>query len=143
MKHSEKHKLWDEDEKLFSTMRENYVSLNEKNFFSIIRHKQEFEITDLNDLLVSEYENQDEIYVIREYYDEYVVGHGIDSDGEQEVHVMNLSEALSLNLKGLGFIDRDITLHEWLRECDYRCVNYQRNWDNINHTQVRHKNFRN
>lgn len=128
-----KHKLWREDEKLFEDMTKHYVSENEKNFFSIIRHKQEFEITGLNDLLVSEYENDDEIYIVREYYEEYVVGHGIDSNGENEVHVMNLSEALALNLKDLGFIDRNLTLLEWLRESDYRYVNYQRNWDKVYH----------
>lgn len=128
-----KHKLWDADKKLFAAMSKNYVSANERNFFSIIRHKQEYEVTGLNELLVSEYENQDEIYIVREYYEEYVVGQGIDSDGENEVHVMNLSEALALNLKKLGFIDRDLTLLEWLRESDYRYVNYQRNWDKAHH----------
>lgn len=44
---------------------------------------------------------------------------------------MNLSEALALNLKGLGFIDRNLTLWEWLRECDYNVVNYERNYDII------------
>ena len=78
-------------------------------------------------------DGKDEIYIVREYYEEYVVGQGIDSDGENEVHVMNLSEALALNLKKLGFIDRDLTLLEWLRESDYRYVNYQRNWDKAHH----------
>lgn len=128
-----KHKLWEVDEKLFDSMRENSVSVNERNFFSIIRHKQECEVTGLNELLVSEYENEDEIYLVREYYEEYVVGQGIGSDGENEVHVMNLSEALALNLMELGFIDRNLTLLEWLRECDYRYVNYQRNWDKEYH----------
>ena len=39
------------------------------------------------------------------YNEEYVVGHGIGTDGAYETHVMNLSEALALNLKELGFID--------------------------------------
>ena len=42
---------------------------------------------------------------------------------------MTLSDALSLNLKELGFIDRDLTLLEWLRESGYRYVNYDRNYD--------------
>lgn len=42
---------------------------------------------------------------------------------------MSLSEALSLNLKDLGFLDRNVTLLEWLREYDYNCVNYSRNFD--------------
>ena len=56
----------------------------------------------LNDLIVSEYENEDEIYVVRESYEEYVVGRGIGTDGTFEKHVMTLSEALAINLKDLG-----------------------------------------
>ena len=126
---TEKNILWADDKKLFESMKGHYSSVNEENFFKNIQYKQEYECSALNDLLVSEYENSDEIYVVREIYDEYVVGHGIGTNGAQEEHVMNLSEALSLNLKELGFIDRDLTLLEWLRECDYAVVNYERNYD--------------
>ena len=120
---TKKHKLWSEDEQLFASMEGNYLSVNEENFFKNMRYKQEYECTSLNDLIVSEYENNDEIYVIREYNEEYIVGHGIGTDGAQEEHVMNISEALALNLKQLGFIERDLTLLDWLRECDYNVVN--------------------
>lgn len=128
---AEKNKLWNVDEKLFNSMKSKYISVNEENFFKNIQYKQEYECTLLNDLLVSEYENEDEIYMVREVYEEYVVGYGIGSDGAHEEHVMNLSEALALNLKELGFIDRNLTLWEWLRECDYIVVNYERNYDLI------------
>ena len=94
-----------------------------------MQYKQEYEPTALNDLIVSEYENKDEIYIVRMYNEEYVVGHGIDSNGAQEEHVMCLSDALTLNLKMLGYLERDLTLWEWLRECDYSVVNYERNYD--------------
>ena len=110
-------------------MKGKYQSVNEENFFKNMQYKQEYEVTALNDLIVSEYENDDEIYIVRMYNEEYVVGHGIDSDGAQEEHVMCLSDALSLNLKDLGFIDRDLTLFQWLRERDYDVVNYERNFD--------------
>ena len=125
---TKKHELWDEDKKLFESMKGHYQSVNEENFF---KNKQEYECTSLNDLIVSEYENEDEIYIVREYNEEYVVGHGIETDGVQEEHVMNLSEALALNLKNLGFLNRDVTLLQWLRECDYQVVNYERNYDII------------
>ncbi len=128
---TEKNKLWDGDEKLFSSMKGNYMSKNEENFFKNIQYKEEYECTALNDLLVSEYENADEIYVVRQVYEEYVVGQGIGSNGIKEEHVMCLSDALALNLKGLGFIDRNLTLWEWLREYDYSVVNYERNYDII------------
>lgn len=128
---TEKNKLWDEDEKLFSSMKGNYMSKNEENFFKNIQYKEEYECTALNDLLVSEYENADEIYVVRQVYEEYVVGQGIGSNGAKEEHVMCLSDALALNLEDLGFIDRNLTLWEWLREYDYSVVNYERNYDII------------
>ena len=123
--------MWDEDKKLFESMKGHYQSVNEENFFKNMQFKQEYECTSLNDLIVSEYEKANEIYTVREYNEEYVVGHGIETDGVQEEHVMNLSEALALNLKDLGFLNRDVTLLQWLRECDYQVVNYERNYDII------------
>jgi hypothetical protein len=110
-------------------MKGNYQSENEENFFKNMQYKQEYEPTALNDLIVSEYENKDEIYIVRMYNEKYVVGHGIGSDSANEVHAMYLREVLALNLKSLGFIERDITLLEWLRECDHSVVNYERNYD--------------
>ena len=125
------HELCDADKQLFASMKDKYISVNEENFFKNIQYKQEYECTALNDLLVSEYENDDEIYIVREYNEEYVIGQGIGTDGGNEEHVMCLAEALALNLKQAGFIERDITLWNWLRERDYAVVNYERNYDVI------------
>lgn len=81
-------------------------------FFKNMQYKQEYETTALNDLVVSEYENDDEIYVVRMCNEEYVVGHGVGTDGAFEEHVMCLSDALALNLKALGYIERNLTLWE-------------------------------
>ena len=111
----EKHRLSREDSAIFESMKGRYVSEKEAEFFRIMQHREEYEITSLNDLIVSEYE--------------YLVGHGIGTDGAEEEHVMTLSEALSLNLMELGFISRNLTLLQWLRESGYRYVNYDRNYD--------------
>ena len=105
MKIVAKHILWDKDAALFSSMKGKYQSVNEENFFKNMQYKQEYEPTALNDLIVSEYENKDEIYIVRMHNEEYVVGHGIDSNGAQEEHVMCLSNALTLNLKALGYLE--------------------------------------
>lgn len=126
---NEKHKLWDADAKLFASMEGNYQSKNEENFFKNMQYKEEYQATALNDLLVSDYENQDEIYIVRMYNEEYIFGQGIGTDGANEEHVMCLFEALNLNLKELGFLDRDMTLLDWLSDCDYSVVNYERNYD--------------
>lgn len=126
---SKKHIIPKEDDILFRSMEGHYVSSNEENFFKHLQYKEEYEITGLNDLLVSEYENEDEIYLVRMYYEEYLVGQGIGSDGAREEHVMTLSEALALNLQDSGLLNQNITLLEWLRKRDYMCVNYNRNHD--------------
>ncbi len=124
-----KHILAKEDEQLFHAMEGNYRSSNEENFFKNLQYKEEHEITGLNDLLISEYDNPDEIYLVRMCYEEYIIGQGINSDGTREEHVMTLSEALALNLKDAGLSERNLTLLEWLRDCDYVYVNYNRNHD--------------
>ena len=124
-----KHELTPDDKLLFEAMVGKYISTNEENFFKNMQYKQEFEVSGLNDLLVSEYENDDEIYLVRECYEEYLIGHGIGTDGAEEVHVMSLSDALSVNLKDAGFLSKDMTVLEWLRDCDYSCVKYNRNHD--------------
>lgn len=127
-----KNKLWDADYELFASMRNDSLTPNEANFFKNMQFKEEYEQTVLNDLLISEYENSDEIYLVRVEYDEYLVGHGIGTEGTEEVHVMNLADALAVNFKTEGFLDRDITLWQWLREKDYKVVNYGRNHDLTN-----------
>lgn len=124
-----KHKLTDKDLVLFNSMEGRYQSVNEENFFKNMKYKEEYEPTALNDLIVSEYENMDEIYIVRMYNEEYLVGHGINTNGINEEHVMCLSDALALELKTIGFVKRNLTLWQWLRECDYLVVNYERNYD--------------
>lgn len=126
---TQKHNMPKADSLLFESMKGNYISINEENFFKHLQYKEEYEITALNDLLISEYDNNDQIYLVRVEYEEYLVGHGIDTDGAQEEHVMTLSEALQLNLKTLGYISEDLTLLQWLRNCDYSCVRFNRNHD--------------
>lgn len=124
-----KHIIPQEDRELFESMKGKYLTPNEENFFKNMQYKEENEITGLNDLIVSEYENPDEVYIVREYYEEYVVGRGIGTNGANEEHVMTLTEALAVNLKELGLKDNDMTLFEWLRKCDYCFVMYNRNYD--------------
>lgn len=121
-------KLWPEDFKLFANMEGHYISDNEKAFFEKMKFKMENEIAPSNDLIMFEEDNDEQIYIVRCIYDEFIVGHGTKSHYDEEYHVMNLSEALSANLKTLGFIDRDITLLEWLRERDYEGIRYNHNY---------------
>lgn len=128
MKKEPENKLWADDYKLFADMEGHYVSENEKTFFEKMRQKMEYEIAISNDLILSEVDNDDRIYIVRCIYDEIIVGHGVAGHYDPEHHVMNLSQALGANLKELGYLDRDLTLLEWLRERDYKGVRYNHNY---------------
>lgn len=121
-------KLWDVDEKLFASLEGNYQSANEAVFFRNMKYKQEHEVALSNDLIVSEADNIDEIYLVRVEYDEYIVGKGYDE--MHEIHVMNLSEALSTDLSILG-LNRTLSLFDWLKERDYAGVLYDHNYDKM------------
>ncbi len=121
-----KNKLWDVDEQLFASLEGKYQSDNEALFFRNMKFKQEYEPTLSNDLIVSESDNDDKIYLVRVEYDEYLVGKA--GNEEHEVHVMNLSEALSVDLSLVG-LNRKLTLLEWLKQRDYIGVMYDHNYD--------------
>ena len=72
-----KNMLWDADNKLFASMRDESLTPNEANFFKNMKFKEEYEPTLSNDLIISEHDNADEIYLVRVEYDEYLVGHGM------------------------------------------------------------------
>ncbi|MDE6295115.1 MAG: hypothetical protein K2M03_03540 [Muribaculaceae bacterium] len=127
----EKHenKLWPADMELFAAMKTKSISPEEFNFFQNIEFKQLHESTLSNDLIMSENDNAEGIYIVREEYDEYVVGCILHP--EDEVHVMNLSEALNIDLSQIGIKGNDETIWEWLRSINYQGISYNHNYDNI------------
>lgn len=121
------HKLWEEDSNIFSTIGKNCQSDNEKKFFDHLYEMQQWDCCLAGELLISEESNDDGLFMMRLIFDEYVIGR--DGAGYSDVHVMNLSNALSLNLKDSGFSSQDVTLQTWLQNTDYSCVRYDRNYD--------------
>jgi hypothetical protein len=122
-----KNNLWDVDKSLFTSMVGNYVSPEEANFFKTMQFKDECEPALANDIIMSEHSNSDNIYIVRALYDEYLVGKG--DDESTEIHTMNLSEALNLNLHDAGLLCENITLLEWLRAINYQGVTFDNNYD--------------
>jgi hypothetical protein len=122
-----KNDLWDVDKSLFATMKGNFVSAEEANFFETMQFKEEYEPALANDLIMPEYANAENIYIVRVLYDEYLVGKG--GDGSTEIHTMNLNEALNLNLCDAGLHCKDITLLDWLRSINYQGVTFDGNYD--------------
>lgn len=124
-----KNQLWEADEKIFSAMTApKCQSEAEFLFFRNMRYKQEYEVALANDLIMSEYDNEDRIYIVRCEYDEYIVGHGYENERDEEAHFMNLSEALSANLCELGFLKESTTLLQWLKKRDYSGIMYNHNY---------------
>lgn len=122
-------KLWPADKELFATMKNRSITPEEFNFFLNMRFKEQHESTLSNDLIMSERDNVDGIYIVREEYDEYVVG--CIAHPEYEVHVMNLAEALSIRLTQIGIHGKDETIWEWLRSINYQGISYNHNFDNL------------
>lgn len=118
--------LWPQDEALFSKIEKGNISASEKNFFQEIRTKMLDENAPWPETLVWEHDNPDHIYLLRHGYDEFMLGKGTSHEEWQhsEIHTMNLSEVLSINLKEAKLLDRHITLLDWLREQDFSCVKY-------------------
>ena len=110
-------------------MKTNSISHEEFNFFQNMQFKQEHEATLSNDLILSENDNDDKIYIVRENYDEYVIGCSIYPD--KEVHVMNLTEALNVNLVEIGIKNKAESIWAWLRSINYRGISYNNNYDNM------------
>lgn len=125
-----KNKLWPVDRQLFIAMKTDSTTPEEFNFFQNMQFKEEHEPTLSNDLILSESVNTERIYIVREVYDEYVVGCANHPEGE--VHVMNLSDALNINLSTIGVkAQKDVTIWEWLRSINYEGVSYNHNYDNM------------
>ncbi len=116
--------LWPEDQALFEKLEGQYLTPEEGNFFEIMHSKMLDENAPWPETLVWEHDNPDHIYLLRQGYDEFMIGRGTNRNEWQrnEVHVMNLSEALNTNLKETGILNQDVTLLDWLRNNNYQFV---------------------
>ncbi len=100
---------------------ETCVSLAEKKFFESQNEKALHPI-DGCEVVMDAADNEDGLYLIRCLATEYELGVSSASGLTQEIHTFSLSEILQVNLREAGFLDRDITFLEWLRERDFRGV---------------------
>lgn len=118
------------DKSLFVQMRHSYQSDSERKFFEIMKRKEQYESAFSNELLVYEKENDDRLYILRKYYDTYVVGYCQPNGRIEEYECETLSALLFLQLdKCVGF-PYVMSVLQWLRKFDYSFVKYNRNYDN-------------
>lgn len=118
--------LWPTDVELFDKLEGNYVSENERTFFQTLKRKMQSELAPCRDLIISELDNDDHLYLVRDQYDEFIVGTAC-KDNTRETHVMSLSEALATKLNDIGLTNSNITLFEWLRANNYHGAMYNHN----------------
>lgn len=131
MENNKKTELAPKDRKFFDCLGDVFASVEEKNFFERMKYKLEFEPSMSNDLLMSEHDNEDGIYIVRCYDREFIIGCHVGDIFKEEKYTMNFSDALDTNLKECGFIDDNLTLLEWLRKRNFNGVQYDHNYDLI------------
>ena len=121
--------LSDADRNLFTRIHNSYLSDAEKKFFMKMKHKEQYDSAYSNELLVYEKENADGLYLIRKYFDTYLIGYSNSNGDVEEYECATLAAALSLRLDvSVGYPDKS-TLGEWLRKTNYKFVKYNRNYD--------------
>lgn len=120
--------LLEEDAEFFAKNEHNYSSAEEEEFFERMYVKIQTELAPCKELVLSENQNSDEIYILRDQYCEFIIGQGTGKARKDEMHTMSFVEAMTLNLKQQGFMNKDITLQEWLRLRNYEGVMYDHNY---------------
>ena len=129
MEDRKKTELVPKDKLFFDNLGDVFASTEEKNFFENMKYKMEFEPAMSNDLIMSENDNEDGIYIVRCYDYEFIIGCHVGDTFKEEKYTMNFSDTLETNLKNCGFIDDNLTLLEWLRNRNFKGVQYDHNYD--------------
>ena len=92
-----------------------------------MKFKIENEPAPANDLIMSNRNNNDGIYIVRCY--DYAFRIGCHVGEKKEFYAMDFHDALNVNLRECGFIDENLSLLEWLRKRNYKGVEYNHNFD--------------
>ena len=117
------------DSQFFESLGDAFASTAEKYFFEKMKYKIEYEPAMANDLIMSEHDNEDGIYIVRCYDYEFIIGCHVGELFKEEQYAMNFSSAIATNLKDCGFIEDNLTLLEWLRKRNFEGVQYDHNFD--------------
>lgn len=110
--------LFDADRRLYDSMQGNYTSEAEHAFFEA-QHQKALHPIGGCEVLVRAEDNPDGIWLIHCLATEYEIGLTVSSGLTQEIHTMSLAELLDINLRDAGFLNRDISVLDWLREHDF------------------------
>lgn len=106
----------------------NACSPNERTFFEKLLYKVVNEVAASNDVLMHDRDNEQGIYILR-ISDDFLIGKKDESghDTAMPVEYEGLFTLLSSDMH--RFVNRHITVGQWLRDRDYRGINYNGNND--------------
>jgi len=117
-----------EDANLLDGMKGRFSSSNEEAFFHNMVWKEVYEWAGCCDVILSAFDNEDEIFIVRYYDAEYKVGKGREVCHKKRGGYFDcLSDALKFDMWPL--VGENVTLLEWLRRRDYEGVKYDNNED--------------
>jgi len=118
----ENEEMYDEDVEFFANIFKKDMPANERTFFERMKEKVEGEFAPSADIMMLEEDNKDEIYLIRYYFSEFKIG---KLKGKEAIYSINFAQAVNEDMYIL--LGRHITLLEWLREIDFKGINYMGN----------------
>ena len=97
----------------------------ERYFLERLKAKETGEFAPSADLLISERDNADELYLVRYYFTEYKIGCMRETSGSS-IYCISFEDLMKEDLCPL--LDRHMTIIEWLREQKFACVRYYGNY---------------
>lgn len=118
----ENEEMYKEDVEFFANIFNVEMRRNERNFFEKMKEKVESEFAPSADIMMLEENNKDEIFLIRYYFSEFKIG---KLHGNEAIYCISFAQAINADLFIL--LGRHITLMEWLREIDFKGINYSGN----------------
>ena len=118
-----------DDIRLFDEMSRNYTSENERIFFERMKEKELYSQATSNEVLLTEKDNDDYVFIVRNNFDSYIVGSRRPGRETRAFGTETLSFILTFDMTMDDVLDRHITFGEWLRERDYVGINYDYNCD--------------
>lgn len=113
------------DAKLFAQMEGHYQSENERVFFETMKYKEESELPDGWDVLLSDKDNEEKIFFYRDSYDWYMVER---RDPQYRYIEEFWSLANTLAAPASKWHLGEGTFGDWLRRMDYVGLKYD-NYD--------------
>lgn len=121
----ENEEMPEENIKMFEEAVAKNLSGEERFFYERMREKETGEFAPSADLLIDEDDNADRLFLVGYYFSEWRLG---QADGRRlkAVYSESLSELLSTDL--FPYLDRHMTVLEWLREHKFLCVRYNGNY---------------